>query len=157
MPPWSPLSFRQGATLLSGIFAARFVSSSSSSASASGSITSCSKRLVRPASPYAARESPTPLVFLQTPGVDWRDAARRPASDRDWRNWADMFAQKGYTSVEIDVDVRTERSGTAVPEFGARDAQVRSSTRGVRRGDDPRGRSLGRRQPCRPLTPADAR
>lgn len=119
MPPWSPVSFRQGATMLSGIFAARFFSSSSSG---SGSVTSCSKRLVRPASPYAARESPTPLIFLQTPGVDWKEAARRPRGHEDWRNWAGMFAEKGYTSVEIDVDVRTERSGT--PEFGARDGEV---------------------------------
>lgn len=118
MPPWSPFSFRQGATLLSGIFAARYVSTSTSS----GSVTSCSKRLVRPASPYAQRESPTPLIFLQTPGVDWKEAARRPRGHEDWRNWADMFAQKGYTSVEIDVDVRTERSST--PEFGSREPEV---------------------------------
>lgn len=117
--------------MLSGIFAARFFSSSSSS---SGSVTSCSKRLVRPASPYAARESPTPLIFLQTPGVDWKEAARRPRGHEDWRNWAGMFAEKGYTSVEIDVDVRTERSGT--PEFGARDGEVSNPSLDVARERD---------------------
>lgn len=115
--------------MLSGIFAARFFSSSSSGSS---SVTSCSKRLVRPASPYAARESPTPLIFLQTPGVDWKEAARRPQGQEDWRDWAAMFAEKGYTSVEIDVDVRTEKNGT--PEFGSRESDVSLSSLKAREG-----------------------
>ncbi|GMK55775.1 hypothetical protein CspeluHIS016_0208310 [Cutaneotrichosporon spelunceum] len=64
--------------------------------------TSCTRWLVRPPSPAAPRECPTPLVLLRTPGLGY---GASPESSEPWKVWADMFALRGYTTVEVDVGV----------------------------------------------------
>lgn len=61
----------------------------------------CTRWVVRNASLTAPRESPTPLVLLRTPGITWPQAD--PAANASWEDWADLFAQRGYTTVEVDV------------------------------------------------------
>lgn len=57
----------------------------------------------------AARESPTPLVLLRTPGITWPGVVTASEDTADggpedvWASWADMFAQRGYTTVEVDI------------------------------------------------------
>jgi hypothetical protein len=60
---------------------------------------STSHFLPRHPSPSAVRESPYPLVFLRTPGISDPSAPEV----EDWSGWSSMFAEKGYTSIEIDV------------------------------------------------------
>lgn len=102
---WNALrpAVRPAAFALSlGIFRA------SSSSTTTGS--SCTRWLVRQPSRMATRESPTPLVMLRTPSITWAGAAAGSAeetvdggSEDVWSSWADMFAQRGYTTVEVDI------------------------------------------------------
>lgn len=55
--------------------------------------------LIRQPSPAAFRESPYPIIFLRTPGIS---AANTPETE-DWAAWTGLMAEKGFTSVEIDV------------------------------------------------------
>ncbi|WWC61475.1 uncharacterized protein I303_104059 [Kwoniella dejecticola CBS 10117] len=57
----------------------------------------CTRRLVRQPSPAASRESPYPIVFLRMRGIEGLE------EDAEWVDWASMFSEKGYTSVEIDI------------------------------------------------------
>lgn len=60
---------------------------------------STSHFLIRQPSPIAIRESPYPIVFIRTPGLSSPDSQE----NEDWKTWTGMFAEKGYTSIEIDV------------------------------------------------------
>ncbi|BEI85074.1 hypothetical protein CcaverHIS002_0504750 [Cutaneotrichosporon cavernicola] len=71
--------------------------------------TTCTRWVVRPASPSASRECPTPLVLVRTPGLSY--PAANPCTQETWKVWADMFALRGYTTVEVDVSVTTGHQG----------------------------------------------
>jgi len=62
---------------------------------------STSHFLIRRPSPAATRESPYPIVFLRTP--DLSTSARETDENESWESWSGMFAEKGFTTVEIDV------------------------------------------------------
>lgn len=66
------------------------------------------------ASPSAPRECPTPLVLLRTPRLTYpvKDAAAAEAENEEYRNWAEMFALRGYTAVEVDISVFPENATT---------------------------------------------
>lgn len=67
-------------------------------------------RVLHP-SPTASRESPTPLVFVRAPRIsaalhapgETKDLASAVSDGEGWRGWNGMFAEKGYTGIEIDV------------------------------------------------------
>jgi hypothetical protein len=81
----------------------------------------CTRWLVHDAWSGAARECPTPLVLLRTPRLTYGGADAAEAES--FRSWADMFASRGYTAVEVDVSVdpnaesaSTEGDGPSFPE-----------------------------------------
>ncbi|WRT66811.1 uncharacterized protein IL334_003774 [Kwoniella shivajii] len=66
---------------------------------------SCTRRLIRQPSPAASRESPYPVVFLRAKGLGMEE-------EGEWVEWSSMFAEKGYTSVEIDINSPSSPSTT---------------------------------------------
>lgn len=62
---------------------------------------STSHFLIRRPSPAATRESPYPVVFIRTP--DLSSSPRDTEENESWKSWSGMFAEKGFTTVEIDV------------------------------------------------------
>lgn len=60
---------------------------------------STSHFLIRQPSPTAPRESPYPIVFIRTPGLSEENSPETES----WKSWTGLFAEKGYTSIEIDI------------------------------------------------------
>ena len=60
----------------------------------------CTRFLPRQPSPAALRECPTPLVLVRAHGLS--SGPEEPDED-EWTGWSAMFAEKGYTAVEIDI------------------------------------------------------
>ncbi|WVF72529.1 hypothetical protein IAT40_007346 [Kwoniella sp. CBS 6097] len=56
----------------------------------------CTRYLVRKPSEMASRESPFPVVFVRAKGLGLEE-------EGEWKDWSAMFAERGYTSVEIDI------------------------------------------------------
>ncbi|EAL22376.1 hypothetical protein CNBB5490 [Cryptococcus deneoformans B-3501A] len=56
----------------------------------------CTRYLYRKPGPMATRESPWPVVFLRAKGLDVEE-------EGEWADWSGMFAERGYTSIEIDI------------------------------------------------------
>lgn len=60
--------------------------------------------LVRRPSPAAPRECPTPLVFVRAKGLlPDQDQDGRAEEEKVWNDWSGMFAEKGYTALEVDI------------------------------------------------------
>ena len=85
----------------------------------------CTRYLIRQPSPFAPRESPTPLIFVRAHGLRLASASGPPGGsdtsrsagdaavgtgpgDTEWKDWSGMFAEKGFTSIEIDITVPTQ-------------------------------------------------
>ncbi|GHJ84222.1 hypothetical protein NliqN6_0624 [Naganishia liquefaciens] len=69
----------------------------------------CTKFLVRNPSEVAPRECPTPLILLRAKGI----AGDETTDSSSWaKDWAAMFAERGYTAVEVDIESGSS-SGTA--------------------------------------------
>ncbi|WWC69776.1 uncharacterized protein I206_103719 [Kwoniella pini CBS 10737] len=81
----------------------------------------CTRRLIRQPSPAASRESPYPIVFLRMKGVEGLE------DETDWVDWSSMFAEKGYTSVEIDISSPTEFSKSSELEEMKEDISILKS------------------------------
>jgi hypothetical protein len=122
--PWQALrpALRPAAALLTARLSLFSGFSTSSTSFNSNIQTTCSRWIVREAHPSAARECPTPLVLLRTPGLSF--PAAQPQDD--WRQWADMFSLRGYTTVQVDVSVATSSHlvGVEEPEGGAEAAAI---------------------------------
>jgi len=76
---------------------------SSTPAVGSPRLAECTRWLIHDASSAASRECPTPLVLLRTPRLTYGETD--PAHEESYRAWADTFAARGYTAVEVDVSV----------------------------------------------------
>ncbi|WVQ98419.1 hypothetical protein IAU59_005542 [Kwoniella sp. CBS 9459] len=76
----------------------RLFSSSTSAAAQAGQTgqAQCTRYLVRKPSEMASRESPFPVVFVRAKGLGLEE-------EGEWKDWSAMFAERGYTSVEIDI------------------------------------------------------
>ncbi|WVR04931.1 hypothetical protein IAU60_001943 [Kwoniella sp. DSM 27419] len=76
---------------------------------------SCTRYLVRKASEMASRESPFPVVFVRARGLGLEE-------EGEWQDWSGMFAEKGYTAVEIDITAPSESAGSSTTESVPGDA-----------------------------------
>jgi hypothetical protein len=74
--------------------------------SSSSSASTCTRYLWRQPSPAATRESPFPLVFVRARGVPSASPAGE-VPEETWGDWSGMFAEKGYTGIEIDIQAPT--------------------------------------------------
>lgn len=67
------------------------------------------RALPRPAFSGAARECPTPVILVRAHGLGAlygpaaAKAAEQSEAKEDWSDWAGMFAERGYTTLEVDV------------------------------------------------------
>jgi hypothetical protein len=68
-----------------------------SSRQTSSTASTCTRYLWRQPSPAAPRESPFPLVFVRAKGIP------SEPTEEVWSDWSGMFAEKGYTGIEIDI------------------------------------------------------
>ncbi|WVO17040.1 hypothetical protein L204_104727 [Cryptococcus depauperatus] len=91
-----------------------------SSTSKSMSDAECTKYLFRKPSSAAPRESPWPLIFLRARGLGGEE-------DGEWRDWSGMFAEKGYTAIEIDITAPLSSENTFVQMSTALSSQIRLS------------------------------
>ncbi|ORY32106.1 hypothetical protein BCR39DRAFT_59132 [Naematelia encephala] len=76
----------------------------------------CSRHLIRPPSPAAIRESPTPLVLVRAQGLNYSkgtSAASSEDEEEDWTSWSGMFAEKGYTTLELDITAPASSSSNS--------------------------------------------
>ncbi|WVQ76581.1 hypothetical protein IAR50_006253 [Cryptococcus sp. DSM 104548] len=80
----------------------------------------CSRYLFRQPSPAASRESPWPVVFLRAKGL-----GEEPG---EWADWSGMFAEKGYTAIEIDITAPTPLPESESP-FGQMSNSLSSQIR----------------------------
>lgn len=70
--------------------------------SSSSSASTCTRYLWRHPSPAATRESPFPLVFIRARETP-TSVNRGEGEEATWADWSGMFAEKGYTGIEIDI------------------------------------------------------
>ncbi|RSH86587.1 uncharacterized protein EHS24_004856 [Apiotrichum porosum] len=95
------------------------------SSSSSSQVATCTRWLVRDAWSGAPRECPTPLVLLRTPGLSLGSGGASvgvsKATEETWYEWADMFATRGYTTVEVDVSVASAPASAADTANGSSD------------------------------------
>ncbi|ORX39597.1 hypothetical protein BD324DRAFT_648238 [Kockovaella imperatae] len=84
------------------------------SAAATPSNIECTRFLPRHPSPIAPRESPTPLVLIRARGLGLDESSE----EREWTTWSAMFAEKGYTAVEIDISVSAKAEGGSAGASG---------------------------------------
>lgn len=109
IPPFSRplLSHLRHPTALS-LFGLSFPFSRSSSSLPSS--VRCTRYLIRQPSPAATRECPTPVILIRALGLT-------PGKEKEelWTDWSSMFAEKGYTAVEIDITIP---SPTPASPFG---------------------------------------
>lgn len=96
------------------------------------------RALPRPAFAGAARECPTPVILVRAVGLrevygggaDSATAAagevrgRDREADEDWSSWAGMFAERGYTTLEVDVE-----APGASRDGGGEDAAMKQRSR----------------------------
>ncbi len=113
MPPFSRPLFNhlRHPTTLSILGFSSFNPSRSLSTSIPCSSASCTRYLIRQPSPAAIRECPIPLIFIRALGLT-------RSSERDeeaWTEWSSMFAEKGYTAVEIDITAPPSPESTPSP------------------------------------------
>ncbi|KAL1407469.1 hypothetical protein Q8F55_006902 [Vanrija albida] len=101
--PWSAVRPLLRAALPLAASAGLFARPLSSDAKAK-----CTRWVVREASGFAPRESPTPLVLLRSPGITWPGVDK--ATEAEWAPWADMLSQRGYTTVEVDVSAAADEA-----------------------------------------------
>jgi hypothetical protein len=92
-------------------------SSRPSSSAAAASASTCTRYLWRQPSPAAPRESPFPLVFVRARGIPSAtlSAFSNGAGEEEpiWADWSGMFAEKGYTGIEIDIQAPSSTSETS--------------------------------------------
>ncbi|WVQ77945.1 hypothetical protein IAT38_000025 [Cryptococcus sp. DSM 104549] len=69
----------------------------------------CTRYLWRNPSPAASRESPYPVVFLRATGLGVGEDVG------EWADWSGMFAEKGYTSIEIDITPPSTPTRSTLP------------------------------------------
>ncbi|CED83702.1 hypothetical protein [Phaffia rhodozyma] len=67
--------------------------------------------LIRQPSPLASREVPTPLVFLSA--TTWDKTAPTADGAGGWTDWSAMYASRGYTCIEIDLNPPDVLPGTS--------------------------------------------
>ncbi|WWC85160.1 uncharacterized protein L201_000017 [Kwoniella dendrophila CBS 6074] len=77
----------------------------------------CTRRLIRQPSPAASRESPYPIVFLRMKGLEGFE------EEEEWVDWSAMFAERGYTSVEIDISLPESSSSSSSVSVSVSDIQ----------------------------------
>ena len=82
-------------------------------ASTSPSGPTCTRYLIRQPSPAAPRECPTPLVFVRATGLQLSE-------DEEWTDWTGMFAEKGYTALEIDIAAPPTSAESPFPSMTSR-------------------------------------
>ncbi|KIR96208.1 hypothetical protein L804_06545 [Cryptococcus deuterogattii 2001/935-1] len=63
----------------------------------------CTRYLYRKPGPMAMRESPWPVIFLRAKGLGVEE-------EGEWADWSGMFAERGYTSIEIDITAPSPQS-----------------------------------------------
>jgi hypothetical protein len=71
--------------------------------SASANQPQVTRYLVRRPSPAAPRECPTPLVFVRAKGLLPDQEGSGAEEEKVWNDWSGMFAEKGYTALEVDI------------------------------------------------------
>lgn len=87
------------------------------SSAASATASTCTRFLWRQPSPAAPRESPFPLVFVRA-----RNVPGDTTDETKWADWSGMFAEKGYTGIEIDITApsgETSSSSSSGSDFSS--------------------------------------
>lgn len=97
-----------------------------------------------PRQPFAGapRECPTPVILVRAHGlgelygqaIERREAAAAQAGgggpgeeEEDWSTWAGMFAERGYTTLEVDVTAPTASHGDAAVALDDQGQRMTSS------------------------------
>lgn len=77
---------------------------------------SVNRYLLRPPFAGAVRECPTPIILVRALGLSSSYPSLATASstdedaDTDWSDWGGMFAEKGYTALEVDISAPSSPS-----------------------------------------------